>query len=144
MIEVLIRLIHEYQGKVKEAVELFERYKGLKPPRRPLEWRFSGISPSGYLDPNSKISYSFHGYGCRVKLSSGFIDWDFGEDGEIDGFDVWRLQVFVEEGTQKFPEFQDEVVLKAVFEGGKSQGLFYQVSGHLYYLKQKDLQLGDS
>jgi hypothetical protein len=51
MIEKLIQLIHEYQNRVREAVELFERYKGLKRPQHPLEWQLSGISRKGYLDP---------------------------------------------------------------------------------------------
>jgi hypothetical protein len=134
MIEALIRLIHEYQSKVQEAVELFERYKRLQRPRYPLDWTFSGISRSGYLDSQCQISYFLHGYGCCVNWSSSRVDWDFGEEGQIDGFDVWRLHDFVEGGTQNFPEFQDEGVLQAVFEDAKSQGLFYQTSHRLYYL----------
>lgn len=135
MVEVLIRLIHEYQANVQEVVELFEHYKNLKQPHHPLEWSFSGISKSGYLDPERQISYFLHGYGCCVTRPSSKIDWDFGEKGQIDGFDVCRLHHFVEEGTQSFPEFQDEVVLKAVFEEAKSQGLFHQTPHSLYYLK---------
>jgi hypothetical protein len=88
MIEALIRLIREYQGKVQEAVELFERYKGLQRPHHPLDWKFSGLSQRGYLDSEEQISYFLHGYGCCVNWPSSCVDWDFGEEGQIDGFDV--------------------------------------------------------
>ncbi|MBW4695267.1 MAG: hypothetical protein KME27_26250 [Lyngbya sp. HA4199-MV5] len=135
MIERLIQLIHEYQNRVQEAVELFEYYKGLKQPQHPLEWQFSGIQQSGYLDPGKQISYFLHGYGCCVHLPSGRVDWDFGQEGQIDGFDVWRLYEFVEGGTQNFPELQDEEVLEAVFAEAESKGLFHKSDYILYYLK---------
>ncbi|MBW4488992.1 MAG: hypothetical protein KME12_14485 [Trichocoleus desertorum ATA4-8-CV12] len=135
MVEKLIQLIHEYQNRVREAVELFERYKGLKRPQRLLEWQLSGIPQRGYLDPSEKISYFFHGYGCCVRLPSGHVDWDFGREGQIDGFDAWRLYDFVERGTQNFPEFRDEEVLKSVFAEAESKGLFHKSDYILYYLK---------
>ncbi|MBD2123618.1 DUF6896 domain-containing protein [Trichocoleus sp. FACHB-262] len=136
MIERFIQLIHEYQSRVREAVELFEGYKGLKQPQHPLEWQLSGIPQRGYLDPSGKISYFFHGYGCCVCLPSGQVDWDFGREGQIDGFDVWRLSNFVEKGTQNFPEFRDEKLIKAMFAEAESKGLFHKSDYVLYYLKQ--------
>jgi hypothetical protein len=135
MIERLIQLIHEYQSRVQEAVALFEHYKGLSQPQHPLEWQSSGIPRSGYLDPGEQISYFFHGYGCCVHLPSGIVDWDFGREGQINGFDVWRLDEFVKRGTQNFPEFRDEKVLEDVFAKAKSNGLFHKSDYALYYLK---------
>ncbi len=126
MLEQLIQLIHEYQVRVWEAVELFEYYKGLKLPHHPLDWRSSGIPQKGCLDPDGKISYFLHGFGCCVYLPSGRVDWDFGSEGQIDGFDVWRLHRFAEQGTQNFPEFRDEKVLKSVFAEAECQGLFHK------------------
>ena len=136
MIEQLIQLIHEYQSRVQEAVELFGRYKGLGRPQNPLEWSFSGIPKTGFLDPSDKIAYFFHGYGCCVQLPSGRVDWDFGAEGQIDGFDIWRLHEFVEEGTQNFPEFLDKETLKSVFSEAEAKGLFHKSDYILYYLKQ--------
>ena len=135
MIKRLIQLIHEYQNRVREAVELFEHYKGLKQPQHPLEWRLLGIAQTGYLDSGSKISYFLHGDGCCVCLPSGRVDWDSGEEGQIHGFDVWRLHEFAEEGTQNFPEFRDTELLKSVFAEAESEGLFHQSGYTLYYLE---------
>lgn len=134
MLEQLIQLIHEYQAKVKEAVGLFERYKGLKQPQHPLEWQRAGIPQTGYLEPTGKILYFLHGQGCCVRLELGRVDWDFGSEGQIDGFEFWRLQEFAQTGTQNFPEFRDEKVLKLVFAEAESKGLIYKSDHILYYL----------
>ncbi len=134
-----MQLIHEYQSKVKEAIDLFDRYEGLKQPKHPLEWQASGISQTGYLDPESKIFYFLHGFGCCIHLQSGRIDWDFGSEGQIDGFDLIRLQEFVDRGTHNFPEFRDEAMLKSIFAEAESQGLIYKSDYILYYLDNINL-----
>ena len=136
MLDRFIQLIHEYQARVVEAVQLFDKYKGLEQPQHPLDWQASGIPQSGYLDPDDKIDYFLHGYGCCVHLPSGRIDWDFGDKGQLDGFDLWRLHEFAEKGTDNFPEFRDEETLKSVFVEAKSKGLIYKSEYILYYLKQ--------
>ena len=35
-----------------------------------------------------------HGYGIEMKIASLTIDFDWGENGEPDGFDTWRLYKF--------------------------------------------------
>jgi hypothetical protein len=134
MLERFIQLIHEYHSKVKEAIDLFDRSKVLKQPKHPLEWQASGISQIGYLDPESKVFYFLHGYGCCVHLPSGRVDWDFGSGGQIDGFDLFRLHEFVEKGTNNFLEFRDEDKLKAIFTEAESKELIYKSDDNLYYL----------
>lgn len=140
MIERLIQLIHEYQSRVQEAVELFEFYKGLKQPQHPQNCQSSEIPQSGYLDSSEQIYYFIHGYGCCVRLPSGSVDWDFGQEGQIDGFDVWRLYAFVERGTQNFPEFRDKKVLTTVFAEAESKGLFHKSDYILYYFETKRVE----
>ncbi|WP_295620333.1 hypothetical protein [Chamaesiphon sp. GL140_3_metabinner_50] len=139
MLARLIQLIDEYQSKVQEAVELFARFQGLKQPQHPLEWQMSGIPQQGYLDPAGKIFYSLHGYGCCIYLLSGKVDWDFGEEGQIDGFDLWRLHEFAEKGTQNFPEFRDREILKSVFAEAESTGAIHKSDYLLYYLCEAEI-----
>jgi hypothetical protein len=139
MLERFIQLIYEYQFRVKEAIDLFDRYKGLKQPKHPLEWQVSGISQTGYLDSDSKMFYFLHGDGCCVHLPSGRVDWDFGIDGQIDGFDLFRLDEFVDKGTENFPEFRDKQKLKAVFSEAESKGLILQSDYILYYLNNIEM-----
>jgi hypothetical protein len=95
----LARLIHDYQGSVREAVELM-RNSGLQLPNSSTEWAANGIPQRGMLKGN--IPYFKHGYGCAVNLPTGAVDFDFGEHGEYNGFDAGRLASFA---GSKLPEY---------------------------------------
>src|SRR6185295_8225991 len=98
MLERLVSLINEYQIKVLEAADLFKKHKGIAPDEL-MYWRQAGLPREGFVDPEQTIEYFFHGIGCRVSLPSGEVDWDFGHDGRLDGFDAWRLGCFAEDAT---------------------------------------------
>jgi hypothetical protein len=81
-----------------------------------LSWRSRRLPLSGYLDPEQRHHYSFHGIGVCLQLAPELhIDWDFGHAGRMDGFDHWRLQQFLDER----PELQQILPLaslQAVFD----------------------------
>ncbi|WP_370868306.1 hypothetical protein [Pseudomonas sp. MWU12-2311] len=79
------------------------------------------------------IQYYKHGYGCAVSLSTGAVDFDFGDQGEIDGFDVWRLTGFAD---SKLPEygFATEDALKECFKEEVAAGSLVYSGYILYYL----------
>ncbi|MBB3857942.1 hypothetical protein FHY29_003392 [Xanthomonas arboricola] len=87
----LARLISDYQSAVREAIGLM-RDSGIKLPTSNADWAANGIPQRGTL--KGDIPYFKHGYGCSVKLPSGAVDFDFGEHGETNGFDAWRLASF--------------------------------------------------
>jgi hypothetical protein len=132
-IERLCALIQEYQSRVQEAVNLFGEHKNMNP----LYWRSELLPRRGFIDEAQTLSYYFHGIGCQVELPSGPVDWDWGHEERIDGFDEWRLCQFAEEGTTNFPEFVDKENLEAVFAEAVSQGLikklYLQHHDSLYY-----------
>lgn len=41
--------------------------------------------------------FKFHGIGCRISDDNSSVDFDFYGDGRTDGFDAWRLHLFVED-----------------------------------------------
>lgn len=84
----LARLIADYQASVREAVALLNK-SGIPLPTSNTEWTGVDIPARGVLDGG--VSYFKHGYGCAVRLPGGVVDFDFGANGEIDGFDSWRL-----------------------------------------------------
>lgn len=91
MNENLYCLIVEFQNNVRTALKLMYR-SGIKMPSSSYEWIKYAIPASGELDGG--IKYYKHGAGCLVELNSGNIDFDFGEHGEIGGFNSWRLTCF--------------------------------------------------
>lgn len=84
-----------------------------------MEWACNGIPQTGLLP--GEVKYFKHGYGCAVHLRGGTVDFDFGEKGETDGFDAWRLCAFAE-GTLRQYEFHSEEELVACFKAEVAAG----------------------
>ena len=87
----LKQLIDNYLDSVRVAVALLEE-AGIPRPASDRAWATNGISGTGAL--RGGATYRKHGYGCKVHLASGSVDFDFGRAGQIDGFDRWRLADF--------------------------------------------------
>lgn len=137
MVERLIKMIKEFQANVLEAASLFEKYKGVTQSKLARS-RFEGLATDGFLDPEQTIEYYFHGIGLCVTFPNRRIDWDFGLNGRIDGFDAWRLWIFATEGTDNFPEFKQKENLDKVFREAEIQGIihmpFKNLKDGLHYL----------
>lgn len=89
----LQQLIGTYQEAVSSAVSLL-RESGVALPVSNREWAISGAR-SGQLGADAK--FHKHGYGCTVRAGNLVTDFDFGPNGEVDGFDAWRLFGFAED-----------------------------------------------
>ena len=116
----------------RQVAELFKDYTGLD---NPMHWRQVGLPRSGSFGSNGQYQYLFHGIGCRFQLVDREIDFDFGHDGRVDGFNMWWLRCFAEDSTDVFPEFRDEQLLRTCFEEACKIGQI----GQLYKSAQDDL-----
>lgn len=87
----LFKLIKDYQESVQSALEVMQR-SGIPLPRSWHDWLHLEIPQEGFL--NNGARYYKHGIGCCITSSTISIDFDFGENGEINGFDAWRLFSF--------------------------------------------------
>jgi hypothetical protein len=87
----LSKLIVAYQARVAEAVAVMER-AGFQRPRSDTEWAGAAGPPHGEL----VAGYTFfkHGFGCAVHGPGFRVHFDFGESGQIDGFEPSRLKGF--------------------------------------------------
>ena len=112
------KLINEYLAAVRAAASLLVE-AGIALPESARAWCVNGIPGTGVL--RGGISYCKHGYGCEVRLESGSVDFDFGREGEIDGFDVWRLADFAADRLDSFG-FTSRDELDAVFADAVSGG----------------------
>lgn len=126
----LARLIADYQASVRDAVTLL-KMSGIPLPASNTEWTGVDIPARGVLDGG--VSYFKHGYGCAVRFTSRAVDFDFGANGEIDGFDSWRLVSYA--GT-RLPEygFIDGVALSTCFKSEIEAGSLVFSGYILYYL----------
>ncbi|WP_208861844.1 DUF6896 domain-containing protein [Duganella sacchari] len=93
-------------------------------------WKYD-IPGSGVLACG--IKYHKHGAGCEVQLDTGKVDFDFGENGEIDGFDLWRLAHFTRDRLPCFGFDSAEQIEKSFDAAIASGELEHSRSGLLYF-----------
>jgi hypothetical protein len=132
MDERLSKIVQDYHSAVREAVDLMKR-SGIAGPASDVDWVGTDVRQTGELAGG--VRYFKHGYGCAVQLPSGWVDFDFGEHGEIDGFDLGRLSNYVR-GRLSVYGLASEEKLKGVFEAAVRDGeLVY--SGYILYYSRR-------
>ena len=59
--------------------------------------------------PNARFRWlvTVHGTGCRVETAEVEIDFDFGPNGSIPGFDPWKLYGFAQASRENYPWLSD-------------------------------------
>lgn len=134
MDEELNLLIEQFNHIQRRAVDVLEREFGCKRPESNMDF-VSRCAPHirkvGYECGGYKIRP--HGYGMEIKVDGKTIDFDFGINGEIDGFDAWRLSCFSRRNNLinrlKSEEDIKSAILSAVESGHivKSEGLNYYI-----------------
>ena len=87
-----------------------------------------------------KYKYFFHGVGCKVQISKkDIVDFDYGANGRIDGFDEWRLCGFIRTRSKQYPNVQESDIKKWFQEAIDAKEIKKADSreyGNLYYLVQ--------
>ncbi|MEX9912559.1 DUF6896 domain-containing protein [Providencia huaxiensis] len=126
-------LINDYLKRVSEAMELM-KLSGFELPISNNAWAGNSIPQSGEL--HSGIRYFKHGYGCAVHLRTGTIDFDFGEHGEFNGFDFWRLSGFAKDNLSQYG-FQTPDELKQCFDAEITKSNLLYSGYILYYLNEQ-------
>src|SRR5579863_3535448 len=107
----LAKLIADYQSRVSDAVAMLGE-AGIPRPASNTEWAASDAPEQGSLTDG--FTYHKHGFGCAVAGPSWGVDFDFGDKGEIDGFDIWRLCAFARERLSEYGFESDEEIELAV------------------------------
>ena len=129
MERMLDELITKY---VDVAAQLFPRvaeYLGLELPITREEWASLGVPQRG--ETSDGIEYFKHGYGVALKGGKYKIDLDLGKNGEINGFDAWRLFDFAEGNVLQVPFGSHREIESALKDAEISGDLICSYS--LYY-----------
>ena len=114
----LSKLIAAYQARVAEAVAVLEK-AGHPRPSSDSAWAGAGGPPRGELVPGYR--FFRHGFGCAVHGPGWTVDFDFGERGQIDGFDPSRLKGFAE-GQLDVYGFQSAKEIDVLFARARDAG----------------------
>lgn len=87
------------------------------------------------------VEFSFHGIGCRAVVDGLEVDFDFGVDDRIDGFEAWRLWRFAEQQPETYPQFRQVEDVKKAMERlertGEIECSRAMPSSTLWYLVQR-------
>ena len=127
----LLSLINDYLEAVAKAVGLLSD-AGIPRPASNTDWVGTQIPQTGLLPGG--VKYFKHGYGVAVHLEDGAVDFDFGDEGQINGFDAWRLKGFSEERPGRYGFHSDEEIDRC-FEAAKASGAFVYSGYILHYLR---------
>lgn len=125
-----LQLIVDFQNRVQEALKLMQR-SGITMPNSSSEWIESDIPLVGNLDGG--IKYYKHGAGCLVMLEAGEVDFDFGPQGEIGGFNLWWLTRFVETGISAY-SLKNKTEIAQHLKDSIDRGELICPDGDLYYI----------
>ena len=131
MEEQLRILIDAFLQDVREVVKMMQREWGIE---YPLHYRSHGIPKEGEVGGSY---YCFHGIGCHVEYQGRVVDFNFGDGGRIDGFDLWRLSRYGER-NEPFKQYAESSKLKDDFNQAVTASAFERTGkewDHLYYLK---------
>ncbi len=111
-------LISDYLADVQKGISLFKEKIG---DTHPLSaWRNDGLPQKGKLSDD--VEYQFHGVGCLLIFPEHEVDFDFGLGGRVDGFDLWRLNLYVESSPEKYSYYNGNDLLKKDFELAVEKG----------------------
>lgn len=137
-VEQMSALIAEYLSATRQIKELFQSRFGVDDLLRAR--RTGALPKEGVLDPDKGIRFSFHGVGCTIESKGQSIDFDFGPGGRVDGFDLWRLQLFLGSRLDKYPGLATEEEQAAASSELISRGAIVRSgeppSPHLFRLRE--------
>ncbi len=132
--QTLENLIIEYLAQVKKATDLLELSFGTKNILR--LWRSNKIPQKGAVTDD--VTYELHGIGCCVYLSGVCIDFDYGPDERVDGFDPWRLYMYACEVPRRYKKYTNKESLEQEFSEYLKAGKAKKISGpmsNLYFIQ---------
>ncbi len=121
-------LINQYLEVGNNFLTYFFKEKDINPPESNMVWVCIQIKQSGILSDGTK--YLKHGYGIDFNNKKFIISIDFGEKGEWDGFDAFRLYSFIEDNNINSVFKKEEI--KRELECGVKTGIL-EKKGSLYF-----------
>jgi len=104
-------LIIDFLNKVDIGTKLLEEKFGTRNILR--LWRSNQIQRCGKI--TDTVEYELHGVGCAIHFPTESVDFDYGSNNRIDGFDVWRLYIYASDRPLKYKKYCDKDELKKEF-----------------------------
>ena len=122
---------------VQEHVTFRLRNSGIPLPSSAMQWAVA-ISPAireGLFSIPTDMNIRPHGFGIEFYDSRWWIDFDFGLEGQLGGFDAWRIQEFIENNALNALDTKSESIQQLLEAGVKKRK--YEQSRHINYYQLK-------
>jgi hypothetical protein len=108
MHSALVNLIERFREAQDRGVEFIVGVLGpalgVRLPINPYDWiKICGETGLYNVRWINSVEVYTHGYGIELVIDGLNIDFDWGELGELDGFDVWRLWNFARHNPSLVP-----------------------------------------
>lgn len=102
-------VLRSFIADQRQAKELVSKNFHLPVDIRALDWVFQSRSVrKRYAENPFAQIFRPHGYGLELKVGDLHIDYDYSSEGRPDGFDAWRLYVYMM-GT-KFDDRDEDLI----------------------------------
>ena len=124
-------LIKAYQDKAADLIPRLSEALNFKLPITNTDWTGLDIAQRGKTSDG--LQYFKHGYGVAIRFDGGEIDIDFGDMGQYDGFDAWRLFRFAVQCNLK-TSYRDHREIEAYIKEAESKAQIRYSGYLLYYL----------
>jgi hypothetical protein len=131
MDRALSQLISQYVGVAADLFPKVAAHVGADLPISNEDWACLDVDQRG--ETADGVKYFKHGYGVAMTDGSRHIDLDLGDEGQIDGFDAWRLFDFAEKNDIEIP-FGSHECLDGVLETAAGAGELH-FSGYILYYR---------
>ena len=127
----LYEVIKKYQNSVAELFPKVAKHLQVKLPISNVDWSAIGVKQIG--ETSCGIKYFIHGYGIAMNNGNLSVDFDIGDNGEIDGVDSWKLAEFIRKNNIK-SSFNDGKNIELAMKEAVSSGHMIYSGYLLYYL----------
>lgn len=117
-------LIKGFLSKVEEGTTLLKKKFGTQNILR--LWRSGQIERCGEIIDG--VEYELHGVGCAIHFPTELVDFDYGPNNRIDGFDVWRLYMYAADRPEEYKKYTDINFLESEFKSYIDSGRIKKIS----------------
>ncbi|MBA4029554.1 MAG: hypothetical protein C0478_01350 [Planctomyces sp.] len=105
-----ISIVNSFLADQRRAKRILSAKLGIPYDIRALEWAFrSAENRRSYMASPFAEIFRIHGYGIELKIGDLHIDFDYSESGRPDGFDSWRIFIFITDGKYGHTDSDDHI-----------------------------------
>ncbi|MCP1475350.1 MULTISPECIES: DUF6896 domain-containing protein [Pseudomonas] len=117
-------MIKGFLSKVEEGTTLLQKKFGTRNILR--LWRSGQIERCGEIIDG--VVYELHGVSCAIHFPTELVDFDYGPNNSIDGFDVWRLYMYAADRPEEYKKYTDINFLESEFKSYIDSGRIKKIS----------------